>query len=261
MTDLERMGLKGDIKTYSHIEYRPIKNIADTSSLRVDHFFLSPNNYTLHFNNEGYKTKMTEYEYLYEEDSLKPKGIWTYSYDSINRIVQEIYYLNNISNDTTILNYEYIGDSVTLVHDTNKNLTYRYAQRGKIEFATKANSDSSHISRQLFVYDKLNRLIRKEEYEDRSTLTFLRSWNYTDSLSTKPSLDVGISAKYNYGPIIMINEYDSLQNLVLSKGIGSQKPKIIEYTYDSNGNWIEQRTQQPNDLIKISRRKIEYFKE
>lgn len=263
-TDLERFGLKGNIKSLTHMDYDPVKNISDTSSLRVDHFLLAPNNHTLVFNTYGFLTKKTEFEYLHREDTLKPKGVWNYSYDSLNRINQETYYWNNYSNDTTIWVYEYFGDSVTLIHkydDTYKHMRYRYAQRKNIEYLTTANSDSSYLTRVLFVYDKQNRLIRREEYEDQNTITFIRSWNYADSLFNNPSLDVGISAKHNYGPIIIINEYDSLQNLTLSRGVNSGKPKVTEYTYDSYGNWIERRTQLPNDLIKISRRKIDYYEE
>jgi hypothetical protein len=261
-TDLERLGLKGNIKSLTHLDYDPIKNISDTTSLRIDHFFLAPNNHTLVFNLDGFLTMNTEFEYLHREDSLKPKGVWNYSYDSLNRINQETYYWNNNSKDTTIWVYEYFGDSVTLIHkydDTYKHMRYRYEQRRNIEYLTTANSDSSYLTRVLFAYDNQNRLIRKEEYEDQNTITFIRSWAYADSLSNSPSTDVGISAKHNYGPIIIFNEYDSLQNIKLSKGVNSDKPTITEYTYDRYGNWTERRTQLPNERIKISRRTIEYF--
>jgi hypothetical protein len=262
LTDIERFELKGSIKTLSHQDYSPIKSLSDTSSLQIDHFFLAPNNYTSEFNVSGYLTKKTEYEYLHRKDTLMAKGLWTYSYDSKNRIRQETYYWNNYSNDTTVWIYKYSDDSVTLVHkydDTYKHMMYRYAQRNNIEYLTTANSDSSSLSRVLFVYDRLNRLIRKEEYEDQNTITFISSWNYADTLSTNPSIDVGISAKYNYGPIIIINEYDSIGNLILSKGVNPKTRIRTEYTYDSKGNWIERRVFLPNSFIKISRRTIEYF--
>lgn len=262
LTDLERLGLIGNIKSLTHLEYDPIKNISDSTSLRIDHFFLDPNNYTLIFNTDGFLTKKTEYEYIHREDTLKPKGVWNYSYDSLNRIKQETYYWNNYSNDTTTWIYKYFGDTVTLVNKydaTYKHMKYRYAQRKNVEYLTTSNSDSSYLTMVLFTYDKLNRLIRQEEYENQNRITFIRTWNYANSTSNNPSIDVGISAKYNYGPIIIINEYDSLQNLVLSKGINSDKPEITEYSYDCYGNWIERRTQLPSNSIKISRRKIEYF--
>lgn len=259
-TDLELMGLSGKVKSLSHLDYDLIENISDTAALRIDHFFLAPNNHTFEFNTAGYLTSKTEYEL--REDTLKPKGLWRYLYDSLNRITQETYSRNNFSNDTTIWVYEYHGDSVTLIHkydDTYKHMIYRYAQRNNIEYLTTANADSSYLTSLLFAYDKLNRLMRKEEYEDQNTITFIRSWKYKDSLATKPSLDVGISSKHNYGPVIIMNEYDSLQNLVLSKGVGTQKPKLTAYTFDSYGNWIERRTTLPNALIKVSRRRIEYY--
>jgi len=254
------MGLSENVKSLSHLDYDLIEKISDTATLRIDHFFLAPNNYTLEFNAAGYLTSKTEYDL--QEDTLKPKGLWRYLYDSLNRITQETYYWNNFSNDTTLLVYEYYGDSVTLIHkydDTYKHRRYRYAQRNNIEYLTTANADSSYLETVLFAYDKQNRLIRKEEYENQNTIAFIRSWSYNDSLSTKPSLDAGISSKYNYGPVLIINEYDSLQNLILSKGIGTQKPTLIDYTFDAYGNWIEQRKTLPNELIKISRRRIEYY--
>lgn len=261
MNDLNRLGLKGEVESLTHIDYQPIEQ-DDTSQLEIDHFILAPNNYTIQLDNQGYILKKIEYEYLRKQDSLKEKGLWNYKYDSNHRIIREKYIWNNYSKDTTIWVYEYLGDSVTIVHqydDTYKHLVYRYAQRGNREYLTTANSDSSYLTRQIFTYDKQNRMIRKEEYEDQNTITFIRSFDYSDSLIHNPTLDVGISAKYDYGPIIIINKYDSLGSLILSKGIESKSTKKIEYTYDKTGNWVERRMLLPNSLIKISRRTIIYY--
>lgn len=261
-SDSDRMRLKGKVSTLSHLDYDLIEDISDTSSMRIDHFFLSPNNYVVEFNTHGNIVKKTEFEYLYSNDTLRSKGKWTYSYDSLNRIIKEVYYWNNSSNDTTLWTYEYLGDSVTLIDkydDTYKHMRYRYAQRDNIEYLTTANSDSSYLTRILFVYDRFNRIIRKEEYEDQPTMTHIRSWRYIDSLSVNAALDVSISLKHNYGPVVIINEYDSLQNVTLSSRIGNQKPSLIEYDFDALGNWTERRTLLPNGFIKISRRRIEYY--
>ena len=262
MNDLERSGLRGKVKSMTQIEFQPISNMSDTISLKMDDFILAPNNFRFEYDSSGYLRKRTEFNYNYEYDSIVPKGLWTYAYDTLKRIQQEVYYWNNYSNDTTIWEYEYFGDSVTLVHkydDTYKHMRYRYAQRKNLELLTTANADSSYLTRTLFYYDQQNRLIRKEEYEDSNSLTFIRSWSYVNTETSSPNVDVGISSRYNYGPVIRLFEYDSLENPIRERGVNSDKVLTTEYSYDHQGNWIEKRTKLLNDRFKITRRKIEYF--
>lgn len=138
-------------------------------------------------------------------------------------------------------------------------MRYRYAQRKNLELLTTANADSSYLTRTLFYYDQQNRLIRKEEYEDSNSLTFIRSWSYVNTETSSPNVDVGISSRYNYSPVIRLFEYDSLENPIRERGVNSDKVLTTEYSYDHQGNWIEKRTKLLNDRFKITRRKIEYF--
>lgn len=255
------------VKSLIHTDYNPTK-LEDTVNITIDHFILAPNNYKSEFNWLGYLIRITEYEYLWKEDTLKPKGIWKFYYDEQNRVTEELYFWNDQYQDTTRWTYQYFGDTSTLVIKNHRVISsvksknyYRYTQRGNKEFLTTSNSDSSYITRNLFAYDKIGRLIRKEEYEDEEYLTFIRSWQYSDTLATNPSVDVGISAKYNYGPIITFNEYDSLGNLIISRAKEQSSSKHTEYRYDETSNWITRKTYLPNGLVKISKRKIEYFEE
>ena len=262
-TDLERFGLMGKVKSYSHIDYQSFLEKDSLKDLRVDNFILAPNNYKIEFNNNGYINLKTELAYLRKKDTLIEKGLWVYEYDELNRIKEENYYWNNRSKDTTQWVYKYPDDSTTIIHQydkTYKHLRYQYQQSDNLEYFTKANSDSSYVAKGLFVYDKFNRIIRIEKYENKDYIQNLRSQNYIDTIIKNPSVKVWISTKYNAPPAISTHEYDSFGNEIKSSGVGKgSRIHLTEYKYDKYKNWIEKKVNLSSGRIKISRRKFEYW--
>ncbi|WP_452218339.1 hypothetical protein [Lacinutrix undariae] len=262
-TDIERFGLEGKIKSYSHIDYQPFLEKDSLNDLKIDDFILAPNNYKIEFNNIGYIKRKIELDYLRDEDTLIEKGIWVYEYDKINRIKEENYYWNNRSIDTTQWIYKYPNDSTTIIHQydkTYKHLRYQYQQSDNLEYFTKANSDSSYVTKGLFVYDKYNRITRIEEYENKNYIQNLRSQNYKDTISKNPSIKVWIFTKYNAPPTISTHEYDSFGNEIKSSGVGKgSRTHLTEYKYDQYNNWTEKKVNLSNGRIKITRRKFEYW--
>ncbi|NCQ11320.1 MAG: hypothetical protein GW809_04055 [Bacteroidetes bacterium] len=169
-SDLEQLVLKGQVKSYTNSEYQSFIAKDSLKELKLENSLLAPTAFKVEFNEKGYKKKLIECEYSYKENTLTEKGLWFYKYDNRNRIVEELYCWNNRSNDTTKWVYDYPNDSTTLINRYSKHnqiLRYQYVQSGEMEYYTKANSDSSTISKALFVYDEFTRLTRKEDYDDK----------------------------------------------------------------------------------------------
>lgn len=267
-TDLERFELKGNVKSYTHTDYQTYMEKDSLNDLKIKDFFLIPNNYRIEFNEKGYTKRKYELNYLPKKDTLIEKGLWTFKYDKLNRIKEENYYWNNKSADTTQWVYEYPNDSTTIIHQydkTYKHLRYQYQQTRNLENFIKTNSDSSYVTKGLFVYDKYNRITRIEEYENKDYIQNLRIQDYNDTLSKQPSLKVWINTKYNASTFITTHEYDTFGNEIKSSGIDKVsrthliKFHLIEYKYDQKNNWIEKKVNLSNGRIKISRRKFEYW--
>ncbi|WMI65456.1 hypothetical protein RBH94_15495 [Aestuariibaculum sp. YM273] len=181
-TDLEKHGLTGKVKKVIHKEYEPRFSNDSTYTLEL-YDFLAPHNYKLEFNYNGNLNIKTELRK--ENDSLKTVAIWKYKYDYNNRILKEKRISFQYSKDTMIWNYEYKGDSIINVNQLDKTykiLYYSYKQEGNKEYLNLANSDSSHITKKLFTYDKQNRMTRYEDYADKDYIQDLRITTYKDTI-------------------------------------------------------------------------------
>ncbi len=263
-TDLERYKLTGKVKQVIHTEYEPRFSNDSTYTLKL-YDFLAPHNYKLEFNRNG--NLKTRIELRKENDSLKVGAVWKYTYDSNNRILQEKRISFQYSKDTMIWNYKYKGDSIIKVNQLSKTykiLYYTYKQRGNMEYLNHANSDSSLVTKKLFVYDKQNRLIRYEDYLDKDYVQDLRISTYKDTISKNKFTEIIIWNKYNTSSYNEF-EYDKNGNVVLMK-IGNfvgLKPSVnkYEYVYDKKGNWIEKKHfGWRGRLSTVFRREIEYYK-
>jgi hypothetical protein len=195
-----------------------------------------------------------------------PEGVWTYEYDKNNRIEEENYYWKNRKIDTTQWVYKYHGDSVTIVHQydkTYKHLYYKYKQKGSCEYLSTANSDSTNFTKGLFVYDRYNRIVRKEKYENKKYVQFLRTYTYRDTIERGPSVKIWFftwHTRHNSSPRISTHKYDNFGNEIESSGVGEfSRTHITEYIYDKYNNWIERKVHLYNGRIKISKRTYDYW--
>ena len=262
-TDLERYGLNGNVKQVIHKEYEPRFSNDSIYSL-VLYDFLAPHNYKLEFNRDGNLNTRTELRK--DNDSLISGAIWRYKYGSNNRILQEKRISFQYAKDTMIWNYEYKGDSIINVYQLDK--TYKilystYKQKGNMEYLNHANSDSSYITKKLFVYDKQNRLIRYEDYADKDYIQDLRISTYKDTISKNKFTEIFFCPKYNNSSYNEF-EYEESGNVVSMKignFVGSE-PSInrYEYVYDIRGNWTEKKHfGWRGKLSTVFRREIEYY--
>lgn len=262
-SDLERFELKGNVKTYSHIDYQIFSAKDSLNDLIVDDFILIPNNYRMEFNKVGYIQRKVELVYLLSKQALSEKGVWTYEYDNQKRIKEERYNWNNYSSDVTQWVYTYPNDSTTIIDQydkTYKHIRYQYIESGKLEHFTKANSDSSYVTKGLFVYDKYNRITRIEEYENKDFIQSLSTQSYSDTLTKQPYVKVWVFTKYDAPAAISLHEYDTFGNEIKTTDIGKKsRIHLTEYKYDQHNNWIEKKVKISNGKIKISRRKFEYW--
>lgn len=265
-TDTERYGLTGKVKELIHKEYEPRYSNDSTYTLEL-YDFLAPHNYKLEFNQKGNLNTRTELRK--ENDSLKTGALWKYKYDSINRILQEKRISFQYSKDTMIWNYKYKGDSIINVNQLDKTykiLYYTYKQKGNKEYLNHANSDSSYITKKLFVYDLQNRLIRSEDYRDKDYIQDLNLISYTDSISKNIYKKISLDAKYNnsWYTEYSYNSEGHINTMSFGNFSNSNNKEPInryEYIYDQNNNWIEKRHYGTNGkLSTVFRRKITYYK-
>ena len=261
-TDLERRNLNNKVKILVH-KYYDVKNFKDsTYELRIDNFF-GPNSYKLVFDQEGYIQNRIGLEG--KVDSLYQVTYWNYKYDDKNRILEEerIHFKYE---DTVKWTYNYIGDSIIDVRqydNTYKTLYFKYKQKDRQEILTTSNSDSSYISKSLFEYDKFDRLIRSEEYENKDFIQDLRIYTFKDSTSNQRFKELIIWPKFN-DSFFMVFDYDQYGNQISWKQEWFDREEIstsrTEYEYDSENNWIEKRFfNYENKLIHVVKREITYF--
>ena len=262
-TDLLRYDLKGNVKEMVFKEYEPRFSNDTTYNLEL-YDFLGPSNFKLEFNKYG--NLKSKSELRTENDSIKVGAIWHYIYDNKNRVLKEQRFSFQYSKDTTTWNYEYIGDSIINIQQLDKTykiLYYTYREKGNFEFLSHANSDSSYVTKRLYVYDKFDRVIRSEDYENKDYIQDLRITTYKDTVSSKIFKEVLIWTKYNdsfYNEF----EYNVKENFtkMIIGNFNKNDTSInrYEYDYDKKGNWIEKRHfGWRGKLSTVFRREIEYY--
>ncbi len=262
-TDLKRYELKGNVKEVFFKEYEPRFSNDSTYSLEL-YDFLGSSNFKLEFNKYG--NLKTKSELRKRNDSIKIGAIWKYKYDKRNRILKEQRLSFQYSKDTITWNYEYIGDSIINIEQLDKTykiLYYTYLEKGNNEFLNHANSDSSYVTKRLYVYDKFNRITRSEDYENKDFIQDLRITTYKDTITINKFKEVVIWTKHN-NSFYNEFEYDKNGNSIkmIIGNFNNNDPSInrYEYDYDKNGNWIEKRHfGWRGKLSTVFRREIKYY--
>lgn len=261
-TDLKRYEFKGKVREVIHKEYEPIFSNDSTYTLEL-YDFLGFHNYKFEFNEKGYLNMKTELRK--KKDSIISSAVWKYKYDLNNRIQHENRISFEYSKDTMTWNYKYFGDSIVNIQQldkTYKTLYYTYKQKGDLEYLNHANSDSSYVTKRLFAYDKQNRIVRFEDYENKNYIQNLILTTYKDSTSRNKFKEITIRTKYNNS---YYNEFEYDKNTITIKtanfsGYESYVNKH-EYTYDKEGNWIEKKIFNPSGkLVTVFKREIKYYK-
>lgn len=258
MNDLERQKLNGKVREVKYIEYEARYNTKDSSYTLKIFDFLSMKNNISTFNKLGYLEKKTELSFDLK-DSMSISAIWTYQYDKKNRIIREFRDSKKYG-DTSSWNYKYNKNN-TLIKYYHKDyhvLYYKYSQMNDIELLTTANSDSSYQRKMKFIYDKQNRLVRYENYENTDSIVNLRILSYENE-SRNYSNEINEDKKYKY-KINKSFEYDENGNV---KKIFNEEQKLagwFEYVYDNNKNWIEQKCfNSSGKIYNVYKREISYY--
>ncbi len=262
-TDLKRYDLKGNVKEMIFKEYEPRFSKDTTYTLEL-YDFLGPSNFKLEFNKFG--NLKSKSELRSENDSIKVGAIWHYKYDNKNRILKEQRFSFQYSKDSTTWNYQYIGDSIINIQQLDKIykiLYYTYIEKGNFEYLNHANSDSSYVTKRLYVYDKFDRVIRSEDYENKDYIQDLRITTYNDTVSSNVFKEVLIWTKYNdsFYNEFEYNENDNFNKMIIGN-FNKNETSInrYEYDYDQKGNWIEKRHfGWKGKLSTVFRREIKYY--
>ena len=258
MNDLKRQQLNGKVKDVKFIEYEARYNTQDSTYTLQIFDFLSMTNNISSFNKLGYLEKKIELSFDIK-NSMSISAIWTYQYDKENRIIRE-FRDSKKHGDTSSWNYIYEKNK-TLIKYYQKDyhiLYFKYSQINDVEQLTTANSDSSYQRKMKFIYDKQNRLIIYENYENTDSIVNLRILSYSNE-SRNYANEINDNKKYKF-KINKSFEYDENGNV---KKIFNEEQKLtgwFEYVYDRNKNWIEQKCYNLyGKIYNVYKREISYY--
>lgn len=260
--DLYRNQLKGNVKELKHVEYEPIYKSETEFELKIHFTPFVRNNYSVKFNNKGYLEEKSQL--TLNKDSLVLDNKWYYYYDKKNKIKKE-------GNKYSTWDYEYIGDSITKIIQLHKTYDspkyYNYTQKGSDELLNTFNVDSSYQTKILFVYDKYNRIIRIENYDNKEFIQQLTLRNYEDTIAQNPNNEIYIYTNGNpYIDVFTKSNYvyDNKNNPIKREfenlNPNKNKTEKYQYTYDKQGNWIEKEMFDiKNKLFAVIKREIFYY--
>jgi hypothetical protein len=260
---VDKMNLKGAVKSIKHTAYEP--GSIETDSINLVKFdFFGMHNYIHKFDREGWLIEKVEFKL--RERQLIPSGIWTYDYDEEHRLAKESYIFDAIDgSDTATFEYTYPFDSLTTVVEKRKGKfqrIYHYILENRTEEFITINTDSSYIGKSFFEMDDQSRVIRKEEYSNVSRLQNLTINFYQDEIIRTPSRV--LKTHFKSGQVYLTeNLLDDQGNITSQKNssfyTGESKTTTYIHIYDTTGNWIEKREFIDNHPRKVFRREIEYY--
>jgi len=260
--DLHRYHLKGNVETLKYYKYNVTYKNDSISQVKFEDFIV-PKNYMIEFNQDGYIRKKIEYRL--KNDSIIEKGLWLYNYEN-DKIKKEIYYWNNRSKDTTQWHYLYPDESTTIINQEStmspKLMHYIYKQVKNKEYYKSINADSSFIGKSLYVYDKRDRIIRIEKYDDQEYTRDIILKSYSDSINLNPKVTVSSYTKYDAPVSINQYKFNDQYDIIEIDGldVSDDIKTIIEYKYDDNKNWIVKiKKGGTGKIYKIYKREISYY--
>ena len=115
----------------------------------------------------------------------------------------------------------------------------------------------------LYLYDKFNRVIRSEDYENKLFVQDLRITSYKDTITSNKFKEVVIWTKHNnsfYNEFEYNENDNSIKMIIGSFNKNDTSINRYEYDYDKFGNWIEKRHfGWRGKLSTVFRREIKYY--
>ncbi|MDR2564019.1 MAG: hypothetical protein LBC98_08790 [Prevotellaceae bacterium] len=244
--DREKMNLKGKVKTVMQIEYKIGEDTEDEARMKYV------------FNSKGYKTaeisEDREGNSIYRND---------FAYDKTGRLISETE-TDNLINYVMVKSYKYnsLGKIEQIKVEAKKDLlqtfVYEYSDGGNTRniklLKKKGMTDENFIQKYdanenmieeirtegneykkfVYLYDEMNRLIAKEEYNKSDRLRYKTEYAYDmfGNVITETSGYVG----------------------------GTASPTVFTYVYqyDEHGNWTNVREQSEGKTFNVISRRIEY---
>ncbi|UJP66595.1 hypothetical protein [Mongoliitalea daihaiensis] len=262
-TQKEKQNLKGPVKEVLHTTFEPMQ-IGGDSTTWIPYDFFGFHNYRLKFDNRGLLTERIDYKL--QDNELKQRGIWNYTYDEKDRVVEEVYLYESLSTiDTASFSYTYLNDSSTSIFEKRNGVpssTYHYNLSKSTEEFTSVNADSSFIQKTFSEIDDRNRVTRKEDYSNGTRIRSLTLNTYHEQQFLTPAKSLQSYGKGNQVSLYE-NELDEQGNVISEKitafHTGDSKTTTYSYLYDDMGNWIEKGEYVDKILRKIVKRSIDYY--
>jgi RHS repeat-associated protein len=203
------------------------------------------------------------YTYTYDGNGNKKSRVLpnldltTYNYDSLDRLIQEVY--GNATEENRTYQYNNNGAVITSTDNTGR-LTYEYDLLGRQTFERKFNTANTEISLVESIYDKANNRIRcylpydkktlLSTYDSRNLLVELNAYNGKHSLGNEPTESELTSYLYDANGLqvscelpngqITTKSYDSADRILSSStSNGLINGYLATYKRDAVGNQLQ----------------------
>lgn len=206
--------------------------------------------------------KIEKYKYDSHENQADRTS---YSYDNDNRVTEEIYFQGKpIMQSRLSIEYDNNGNkSIEIIYNKDFKVitktTYEYDGSNQL-ISTKTYTDNGSLDAELFrTYDDKNRLISKGSIEVFDNSNNKEDFEYDDNDNTT-SWKIYKNKKLLSKTTYTFDVKNNLTSEIVYSPDGKElHTKVVEYTYDKNGNWITRKSTIDN-LVLYTSRKIEYYK-
>ncbi|WP_339888520.1 hypothetical protein [uncultured Flavobacterium sp.] len=206
--------------------------------------------------------KIEKYKYDSHENQADRTS---YSYDNDNRVTEEIYFQGKpIMQSRLSIEYDNNGNkSIEIIYNKDFKVitktTYEYDGSNQLIY-TKTYTDNGSLDAEQFrTYDDKNRLISKGSFEVFDNSNNKEDFEYDENDNTT-SWKIYKNQKLLSKTTYTFDLKNNLTSETTTSPDGKElHKKIVEYTYDKNGNWVTRKST-IDQLVLYTSRKVEYYK-
>ncbi len=234
-TDLQKLNLKGKLKSFEYFTYSPIvnENIGVKKNKRVEGVL---KNYKVIFNEQGNKLRVNEYSL-----DGKVRYITKHKYNQKGQKIEEIGF-----------------DSEGIL----EKRTFKYDEKNRLNKVFFYNPKELEM-KCVYEYDLKNKQLKYSFYDLDNKENFI--FEYIEKYDKKQNVIEIVEYNVNHKlKLKTLFEYNKNQDKILAKRYNSYKELKNTFSYkyekyDAKGNWVKQVVCKNDVPIEIVERKFEYF--
>ncbi len=242
--------IKGKVKSIERKIYQVKEEIQATNHIYYYTIIYGKNALISKIKTMGNDEKMDSEELFTFNHQNKIETIETIRLDgSIYKTMAYVYNSSGNLISEKKMNYKY---------DIENESTYNYNNKGQLVSKNQTFLNIDHTIVESFYYNHKQQLIEvtKKNLNDLTREVF--AYNNLGYVSEKVEYN-SKNEKYNT-TLYEYNDYGDKTSLFILDPIGEMTYfEQHEYTYDSQGNWIEKRSYVKGDYISLEKRKIVYY--